>query len=82
LKLPRDLSGHELVRLLRRYGYEVTRQVGSHVRLQSTLRGYTHQVTVPDHRSLKPGTLSAILADVADYLQIERSKLTLELFDK
>jgi predicted RNA binding protein YcfA (HicA-like mRNA interferase family) len=76
------ISGHELIRLLRRYGYEPTRQVGSHIRLQSSLRGYPHQVTVPDHRSLRIGTLSAILSDVADYLNIERSNLELELFDK
>jgi len=81
LRLPRDLSGHELIRLLRRYGYESTRQVGSHVRLQSGVRGYVHRLTVPDHKTLRLGTLSAILSDVADYLNIERSKLEQELFD-
>jgi predicted RNA binding protein YcfA (HicA-like mRNA interferase family) len=82
LRLPRDLSGHELIRLLRRYGYESTRQVGSHIRLQSRLRGYVHHVTIPDHKALRLGTLSSILSDVADYLNIERSKLEQELFDK
>ncbi len=57
-------------------------KVGSHIRLQSSLRGSSHQVTVPDHRSLRIGTLSAILSDVAHYLNIERSQLELELFDK
>jgi predicted RNA binding protein YcfA (HicA-like mRNA interferase family) len=80
--LPRDLSGHELIRLLRRYGYESTRQLGSHIRLQSNIRGYVHHVTVPDHKTLRLGTLSAILSDVADYLDIERSKLEQELFDE
>jgi predicted RNA binding protein YcfA (HicA-like mRNA interferase family) len=82
LRLPRDLSGHELIRLLRRSDYEVTRQVGSHIRLQSSLRGYAHHLTVPDHRNLRLGTLSTILSDVAAYLNIERSKLELELFQK
>jgi hypothetical protein len=36
LKLPRDLSGPEFARLLRRYEYEATRQVGSHIRLTPT----------------------------------------------
>jgi len=49
--------------------------------LQSRLRGYEHHVTVPDHKTLRVGTLSAILSDVADYLNIERSKLEQELFD-
>ena len=80
MRLPRDLSGHDLVRLLRRFGYEPTRQLGSHIRLQSHHRSYVHHVTVPDHKTLRVGTLSAILSDVADYLNIERSKLEQELF--
>ena len=82
MRLPRDLSGHELIKLLKRYGYHMTRQVGSHIRLQSTLRGFPSQVTVPDHSSLRLGTLSSILSDVAAYLDIERSKLEEDLFDK
>ena len=82
MRLPRDLSGHELIRLLKRYDYEATRQVGSHIRLQSSFRGYVHHVTIPDHRSLRIGTLSAILSDVAGYLGIERSELELQLFQK
>ncbi len=80
MRLPRDLSGHELIRLLRRYGYEPTRQVGSHIRLQSVFRGRPHRITIPDHSSLRLGTLNAILADVAEYLEIERSQLQQDLF--
>ena len=82
MRLPRDLSGHELVKLLRRYGYEVTRQVGSHIRLRSDVRGHAHHLTVPAHSSLRLGTLNAILSDVAAYLNMERGKLELELFQK
>jgi predicted RNA binding protein YcfA (HicA-like mRNA interferase family) len=67
--LPRDLSGHELIRLLRRFGYERTRQVGSYIRLQSSLLGYVHHLTIADHRALRIGTLNAILSDVADYFE-------------
>ncbi len=49
--------------------------------LQSRLRGYEHHVTGPDHKTLRLGTLSAILSDVTDYLNIERSRLEQELFD-
>lgn len=82
MRLPRDLSGHDLIRLLRRYGYERTRQAGSHIRLQSTFAGHVHGITVPNHETLRVGTLSAILSDVADYLKIERSELEQELFSK
>lgn len=33
MRLPRDLSGDELIKQLQKFGYEQTRQTGSHVRL-------------------------------------------------
>lgn len=81
VRLPRDLSGRELARALRRYGYQVTREVGSHLRL-TTRQGGEHHVTIPDHASLRIGTLASILGDVAGHLEIERSALAVELFDR
>jgi predicted RNA binding protein YcfA (HicA-like mRNA interferase family) len=80
LKLPRDLSGAHLAQLLRRHGYEITRQTGSHIRLTSRIKGNEHHVTIPSHDALKLGTLSAILADVAAYLEIDRAALVQDLF--
>ncbi len=80
MKLPRDLSGAELASLLRRYEYETTRQTGSHLRLTSALKGAEHHITIPAHRSLRVGTLSGILADVASYLEMGKEELAEELF--
>jgi predicted RNA binding protein YcfA (HicA-like mRNA interferase family) len=80
VKVPRDLSGLGLETLLQRYGYKATRQTGSHIRLTSTFRGTEHHVTVPAHKSLKIGTLTSILTDVADYLKVSRSDFEQELF--
>jgi predicted RNA binding protein YcfA (HicA-like mRNA interferase family) len=80
LRLPRDLSGHDLAKLLRRYDYAVVRQTGSHMRLRSTFRGSPHQITIPAHDSLKIGTLAGILSEVANHLEIDRIKLEQELF--
>jgi predicted RNA binding protein YcfA (HicA-like mRNA interferase family) len=80
LKLPRDLSGLQLAQLLRRHGYEITRQTGSHLRLTSRTKGTEHHITIPAHDSLKVGTLSAIFSDVAAYLEIDRTVLTEDLF--
>ena len=80
MKLPRDVSGEELAVLLARYGYQVTRQAGSHLRLTSTYKGTQHHLTVPRHKPLRIGTLSSILNEVAAYLEIDRQSLTLELF--
>jgi predicted RNA binding protein YcfA (HicA-like mRNA interferase family) len=81
LKLPLDIGGHELAVLLRRYGYEVTRQTGSHIRVTTTLRGTDHHVTIPSHRAIRVGTLSAIVADVAEYLGVDKETVAQELFE-
>ena len=64
MKLPRDISGAELVRALRSLGYTTTRQTGSHIRL-STGQGGHHHETIPNHSPIKVGTLNAILKSVA-----------------
>jgi len=60
MKLPRDLSGADLVKALAKLGYSVTRQKSSHIRL-TTDRNGQHHVTVPDHDAVKIGTLADIL---------------------
>jgi hypothetical protein len=40
----------------------------------------THHVTIPDHRPLKVGTLSAILRDVAAHHHLERDELIRQPF--
>lgn len=80
MKLPRDVSGSVLAKALRRYGYEVTRQAGSHMRLTTRLRGTDHHVTIPAHKTLAPGTLSAVVRDVAYYLGVDRDAIVRELF--
>lgn len=80
MKLPRDIGGEELVVLLNRYGYKITRQTGSHMRLTSFLKGAEHHITIPRHKPLRVGTLNSILKDVASYLEIERQKLIEEFF--
>jgi predicted RNA binding protein YcfA (HicA-like mRNA interferase family) len=82
LKLPRDLSGQQLAQLLRRNGYEITRQTGSHLRLTSRIKGTEHHLTIPAHDALKVGTLGGILADVAAYVDTDRAALIVELFSR
>jgi len=74
---PRDLGGKELAKLLAKYGYEITRQTGSHIRLTTTLKG-EHHITIPAHKPLRVGTLNNILNDVAEYLEIEKKTLIKE----
>jgi predicted RNA binding protein YcfA (HicA-like mRNA interferase family) len=57
VKLPRDISGRDAVKALRRLGFEITRQEGSHIRLSN---GTLH-VTIPNHKTIAVGTLKNIL---------------------
>lgn len=79
MRLPRDLSGRDLARSLELFGYRISRQVGSHMRL-TTLQGGEHHITIPGHDSLRVGTLSAIIAEVARHLDLSRDQIAERLF--
>lgn len=79
MKLPRDLDAPDLVRALARLGYQPAHQTGSHIRLVSIQAG-GHSITVPNHRPLKVGTLSAILRDLAEHHKLSRQVLISTLF--
>lgn len=68
MRIPRDLSGADLVKHLGRLGYAVSRQTGSQVHGE-------HHVTIPNHDPLRIGTLAAILDSVAVHLGLSRSAL-------
>jgi predicted RNA binding protein YcfA (HicA-like mRNA interferase family) len=57
--LSRTFSGKELVKALRRTGFVVDHQRGSHVFLHNLERNIS--VVVPLHREIKKGTLNSIL---------------------
>lgn len=79
MRLPRDISGDGLAKALRIFGYGITRQTGSHMRLSTNQRG-EHHVTIPKHSPLRIGTLAAILADIAHHLEMTREELLERLF--
>jgi predicted RNA binding protein YcfA (HicA-like mRNA interferase family) len=81
MKVPRDLSGQDLVKALAKVGYLVTRRKSSHIRLTTQRKG-EHHLTIPDHDFLKIGTLADILRDVANHLELERDELFKILFGK
>ena len=66
MKLPRDVSGPELVKALRALGYGVNRQRGSHVRV-TTQQGGEHHEAIPNHHPIRAGTLSGILKSIASH---------------
>ena len=65
--------------MLRRLGYEPTRQRGSHVRVSTRRDGVNHEV-VPLHTPLKARTLGRILGRVARHHGLSRLELLALLF--
>jgi predicted RNA binding protein YcfA (HicA-like mRNA interferase family) len=69
-KVP-SLNYDEVVRALRRDGWVVVRQRGSHIRLQKHTPSETLKLVVPAHRPIKRSTLAHIL---------KQARLTAEQF--
>ena len=59
MRLPRSLSGAEVVRALNRAGFYRRRKRGSHIVMRRNEP--FAQVIVPAHRSIDTGTLASIL---------------------
>lgn len=58
-----DVSGREVVKALRKLGYEQDRQRGSHVILRQAAAPF-RRVVVPDHKEVAKGTLRAIIKQI------------------
>jgi predicted RNA binding protein YcfA (HicA-like mRNA interferase family) len=73
-KIPRNLSGKELIKVLKKLDYKPTRQIGSHIRLTTENKG-THHITIPNHSPIKVGTLSNILKDIAFHFETTKEDI-------
>lgn len=80
-RLPRDVSGDQLARALGIFGYRLTRQSGSHLRL-TTQAGGEHHVTVPRHDPLRVGTFAGLLDDVGAHFGLTRQQVAARLFGR
>lgn len=59
MKLP-QISGAELIKILHKFGFKITRQRGSHIRLEKKTDKEIIKLTIPLHSKLKKGTLLSI----------------------
>ncbi len=76
-RLPRDMSGDELCRCLRRLGYGPVRQTGSPVYCADA---HGRGVVVPRHARLKIGTLNAIIRAVAEQQGVSKEEIQRRIF--
>lgn len=78
MKVPRDCTGAELVKALRKFGYVAVRQSGSHITMTAQRDG-EHHLTVPNHRPIKVGVLHDILKSLASHHRLSVEALLTEL---
>ena len=75
MKLPRDLSGADLVQVFcKYYGYRRLHQEGSHIILETDTPSH-HRISIPNHNPLRVGTLNAILRAVARVQGVEKEDI-------
>jgi predicted RNA binding protein YcfA (HicA-like mRNA interferase family) len=75
MKVPRDLSGAQLVKVLcRDWGYRVVHQEGSHLILQTDVPT-PQRLSVPNHNPVRVGTLNSIVRAVSAHKGVERQQL-------
>lgn len=79
MRTPRDITGRELIKQLKPFGYVLSRQTGSHIRL-TTVQNGTHHITIPDHSPLRIGTISSILNEVSHHIGMSKEELVIQIF--
>ena len=79
MRLPRDIFSKELIKLLKKFGYEISRQKGSHIRLTTFSEG-EHHIKILNHNPIRPGTLSFIFVEVARHFKNTKEEIADQLF--
>ncbi len=75
MKLPRDVSGDRLTRsLVQRWRYSRIHQTGSHIILETEEPSH-QRIAIPNHDSLRIGTLNSILRAVSEHKGVEREAI-------
>lgn len=57
------VSAREAIRAFEKIGYRQIRQRGSHIRLRDETNPNHRPLTVPNHKTLKPGLLHKLIRD-------------------
>ena len=75
MKLPRDASGERLVETLcRHWQYTRVHQSGSHIIPETEVPSH-QRIAVPNHNTLRIGTLNSILRAVSNHKGVTREAI-------
>ncbi|MHB1687404.1 MAG: type II toxin-antitoxin system HicA family toxin [Ignavibacteriaceae bacterium] len=69
------LSGEDVIKIFKSFGFIVSVQRGSHIKLIRLLKDNVKQpITIPNHKELDKGTLKAIIRQASKYISEEELK--------
>lgn len=60
--MPKLYSAREIIKALKRAGFALISQKGSHIKLRGIREGKLQSVIVPNHKEIALGTFSSILS--------------------
>jgi len=60
--MPKLYSAREVIKTLRKAGFEVVSQKGSHIKLRGIIDGKLQTVIIPNHKEIASGTFKSILS--------------------
>lgn len=73
-----QISGREMVKILRKAGFYFVDQESSHIKLRRKINAKTETVIVPNHKIIRKGTFRNILKlaslSLSEFLKLKRSK--------
>lgn len=67
----KQLSGEDVVSILKSFGFQVQSQKGSHIKLRRTIDGQKETLIIPNHDRLDTGTCRGILRQSSQYIPEE-----------
>ncbi|MFA6601355.1 MAG: type II toxin-antitoxin system HicA family toxin [Candidatus Paceibacterota bacterium] len=74
------LSGKDIIKILKGFGFIVHDQTGSHIKLRRVMLGMNQTLIVPNHNPIAKGTLKGILNQASKY--ISQSELLQHFYSK
>jgi predicted RNA binding protein YcfA (HicA-like mRNA interferase family) len=69
------LSGSEVIKIFKIFGFEIILQKGSHIKIRRNVNGQNQTLIIPNHKQLDTGTLRAIVKQSSRYIPIEELKI-------
>lgn len=67
----KSLDSQEIIKILESFGFSISSQKGSHIKLTRKTSFQKQVLTIPNHKELKKGTIKAIFNQASKFISSE-----------